>query len=129
MLYWAEGSKGRNVIHFSNSGVAMMVMFARFLRESLCIEDERFRLSINAYTNNGLSIEDIEAHWLAELQLPASCVRKHILNHTPTSSSGRAKNRLVHGVCSLKAGDTRALQHIYGAIQEYGGFNEPRWLG
>ncbi|HVF77276.1 MAG TPA: hypothetical protein VNA28_03180 [Solirubrobacteraceae bacterium] len=40
----------------------------------------------------------------------------------PTSSSGHAKNRLVYGVCSLKLGSTHALQHIYGAIQEYGDF-------
>jgi hypothetical protein len=129
MLYWAEGSKGRNVIDFANSDVAMVVTFCRFMRESLGVEQDRIRLSINAYTNNGLSIDDIEAHWLTALGLPRSCVRKHVVNHTPTSSSGRAKNRLVYGVCSLRVGSTQALQHIYGAIQEYAGFDEPRWLG
>ena len=71
----------------------------------------------------------IEAHWLDGLGLPRSVLRKHMINHTPTSSSGRAKNRLVYGVCSLRLGSTQVLQHIYGAIQEYGGFDEPRWLG
>jgi len=33
-----------------------------------------------------------------------------------------------YGVCRLCLGDTRIAQHIYGAIQEYGGFEEPRWL-
>lgn len=129
MLYWAEGSKGRNVIHFANSDVAMVVVFRRFLRGCMEVPDHRVCLALNAYTNNGLTIDEIEAHWLATLGLPASCVRKHMVNHMPTSSSGRAKNRLIYGVCSLKVGSTPALQHIYGAIQEYGGFEEPRWLG
>jgi hypothetical protein len=83
---------------------------------------------INAYTNNGLSIDEIEAFWLDLLDLPKTSVRKHTLNHMPTSSSGRAKNRLRYGVCFLVVHSTPLVQHIYGAIQEYGGFEEPRWL-
>lgn len=128
MLYWAEGAKGRNSVHFANSDVPMVVVFTRFLKQSLGVTGERIRLSINVYTNNGLQIDEIERHWLTELQLPRSCVRKHMLNHMPTSSSGQAKNRLIYGVCSLRLGSTHVLQHIYGAIQEYGGFEEPRWL-
>jgi hypothetical protein len=33
-----------------------------------------------------------------------------------------------YGVCCLTLYDTRIAQHIYGAIQEYGRFEEPRWL-
>ena len=62
------------------------------------------------------------------LDLPRDCVRKHALNHFPTSSSGRAKTRLQYGVCFLIVHRTWVVQHIYGAIQEYGGFEEPRWL-
>lgn len=46
----------------------------------------------------------------------------------PTSSSGRAKNKLPYGVCTLRSHNTWMLQHIYGAIQEYGSFEEPAWL-
>ncbi len=55
-------------------------------------------------------------------------MRKHTLNHYPTSSSGRKRNKLPYGTCSLAVFDSRIVQHIYGAIQEYGGFEEPRWL-
>jgi hypothetical protein len=57
----------------------------------LGIDREAILLSLNVYTNNGLSIEEIEAYWLDLLDLPSSSVRKHMLNHRPTSSSGRAK--------------------------------------
>jgi len=51
-----------------------------------------------------------------------------MVNHMPTSSSGRAKNRLVYGVCTLSIHCTWVVQHIHGAIQEYADFEEPRWL-
>lgn len=59
----------------------------------------------------------------------AESLRKGVENHLPTSSSGRKANKLPLGVCTLRVKkSTRLLQHIYGAIQEYGGFDEPRWL-
>jgi hypothetical protein len=128
MLYWAEGAKARNTVEFSNSDPRMLVLFSRFLTEALGVEIDEIVMSINVYTNNGLSIEEIEAYWLDLLDLPQTSVRKHTVNHMPTSSSGRAKNRLPYGVCTLRVHSTWIVQHIYGAIQEYGGFDEPAWL-
>lgn len=33
LLYWAEGTKGKNAIKFSNSDLAMVRLFCRFLTE------------------------------------------------------------------------------------------------
>jgi hypothetical protein len=128
MLYWAEGAKSRNQVKFANSDPPMVLLFRRFLTDALAIDPAQICLSLNAYTNNGLCIDEIERFWLELLDLPQSSVRKHILNHMPTSSSGRAKNRLRYGVCFLVVHSTRAVQHIYGAIQEYAAFEEPRWV-
>lgn len=89
--------------------------------------DERIRVRLNVYTRNGMSLQEIEDHWLGTLDLPGSGLRGHILNHTPTSSSGR-KRTLPYGVCTIRVHSTRLVQHIFGAIQEYGGFEELRWL-
>jgi hypothetical protein len=128
MLYLPEGSKGQSDVHFSNSDPRTVLLFRRFLTESLGLPRESILLSLNVYTNNGLSIAEIEHHWLELLGLPATSIRKHTLDHTPTSSSGRAKHRLPYGVCTLRVHNTWMLQHIYGAIQEYAGFEEPSWL-
>jgi hypothetical protein len=128
MLYWAEGAKARNTVQFSNSDPRMLVLFRRFLTDALAIEIDEILMTLNVYTNNGLSIEEIEGYWLDLLDLPRSCVRKHTVNHMPTSSSGRAKNKLPYGVCTLRVHSTWMVQHIYGAIQEYAGFDEPAWL-
>jgi hypothetical protein len=128
MLYWAEGAKARNTAKLSNSDPNMVRFFRRFLTESLHVEIAKISMTLNVYTTNGRSIGEIERYWLDLLHLPASATRKHTLNHMPTSSSGRAKNKLPYGVCSLRVCSTRVVQHIYGAIQEYAGFDEPRWL-
>jgi hypothetical protein len=128
MLYWAEGAKGRHAIQFTNSDPRMLVLFRRFLTESLGVERERICMTMNVYTGNGLTIDQIERYWLDLLDLPKSSVRKHAINHMPTSSSGRAKNKLPYGVCTLRVSNSWMLQHIYGAIQEYAGFEEPAWL-
>jgi hypothetical protein len=130
MLYWSEGSKDRNMLTFANSDVSMVQFFARFLRECLGIPDERMTVRLNVYLGNGLSLEAIENHWLQALSLPRSCLRGHQIDHYPTSSSGTRLNKLPYGVCALRVlRSTPILQHIFGAIQEYGGFEEPKWLG
>jgi hypothetical protein len=129
MLYWAEGAKARNTLTFANSDAHMVRFFARFLRESMGVRTSDFRIRLNVYTNNGLSIAEIEDHWLDAVGAPRSCLRGHSLNHYPTSTSGKRPKRLPYGVCTLKvARSTWLVQHIAGAIQEYGGFDEPRWL-
>jgi hypothetical protein len=129
MLYWAEGAKGRNQVRLANSDVHMLGFFMRFLRTYFDLDDDRFGVRLNVYTGNGLSITEIDDHWLRALHLPRSCLRKHTLNHRPTSSSGMKKRKLPYGVCFLAVyRSTAIVQHIYGAIQEYAGFEEPRWL-
>jgi hypothetical protein len=92
MLYWAEGSKRRNAVQFTNSDPRMVAFFRRFLVEGLGLKPADIHLSINVYTNNGMGIDEIERYWLDLLRLPRSSARAHVLNHTPTSSSGRARN-------------------------------------
>lgn len=129
MLYWAEAKKGRNAAVLSNSDPAMCTLFCRFMRECFAVSSDRLTFSINVYTNNGRSIDEIEAFWLDTLDLPPSSARKHMTNHFPTSSSGKKRDKLPNGVCTIRvAKSTRIVQHIYGAIQEYAGIECPEWL-
>lgn len=128
MLYWAEGSKERNACTFANSDLRMMRTFRGFLWDSMGVEDADIRMRINVYLGSGSTIEVIEEHWLSELDLPASCLRAHQIDHFPTSSSGKRKNKLRYGVCTLRVSNTYLVQRIFGAIQEYTGINQPHWL-
>lgn len=128
MLYWAEGAKRRNAVKLTNSDADLVRFFCRFLRAAFGLPPQAFAVSLNVYTGNGVTVAEIERHWLEALDLPATCLRKHSLDCKPTSSSGRRTNRLPFGVCTVTVYSTQVVQHIYGAIQAYAGFEEPRWL-
>jgi hypothetical protein len=128
MLYWAEGSKVRNSLEIANSDPHMLSMFLRFLRHEFPSEVDAVTFRLNLYTGNGLSVEDVETFWLGHLELPISCLRKHTLNNRPAPSSGIKRNKLPYGVGTLSLCRTRVVQHVWGAIQEYGEFDEPAWL-
>ena len=128
MLYWAEGTKSRNSATLANSDAELVRLFCRFLTESLSVSPADITVRLNVYLNNGISIAEIETYWLDLLGLDRRCSRKHALDFRPTSSSGQRANKLPYGVCTISVHSTRIVQHIYGAIQEYAGFEEPRWL-
>lgn len=127
MLYWAEGAKARNEIKFVNSDADMMVLFVRFMRESLQVPDNRLKVRINVYLGNGLSPEEIIDYWLNLLDLTEDHLNKSRFNAQPKSSK-QTKRNLVYGTCELYMSSTRYIQHIYGAIQEYAGIEKPKWL-
>jgi hypothetical protein len=60
MLYWAEGAKSRNTVKFVNSDPQMVWFFRRFLTEALAVDVDKIAMTLNVYTTNGLTIEEIE---------------------------------------------------------------------
>jgi hypothetical protein len=71
---------------------------------------------------------EIEDFWLATVGLPRSCMTKTMVNRYSRASKRTRKNRLPYGTCRVTVHSTRVVQHLYGAIQEYGGFDRPEWL-
>lgn len=102
----------------------MVLFFIRFLREEFRVEDTSIALRIHCHTEDAQEIKRIETYWCDLLELPASCVRK---TYIKDSTSARL-NRLQNGVCDIRIHRTDIVQHIYGAIQEYAGFENPAWL-
>jgi hypothetical protein len=124
MLYWAEGSKERNSIYFVNSDPHMLLLFMRFLREELNVLPDDITLRIHCHTSVVEGIESIKRYWTNLFVLPMESVRKvHV-----KQGSAKKSNVHVNGVCGIKVHSTALLHHIYGAIQEYGGFENPAWL-
>jgi hypothetical protein len=59
MLYWAEGSKTRNVAALTNSDPEVLRLYLRFLRECHSVADEKVALTVHCYVTNGLSADEI----------------------------------------------------------------------
>jgi AcrR family transcriptional regulator len=128
MLYWAEGSKTRNVAQLSNSDPEVVRFFVDFLRRHFDVPDRDIRVTCNLFADHLPDQERIEQFWLDVLQLPPECLRKSIVNVYSKYSQKKRKNMLPYGTCRVSVHRTRLIQTIYGAIQEYGGFERPEWL-
>jgi hypothetical protein len=127
MLYWAEGSKRRNGVVFTNADAGMLRFFLRFLRECYRVADDQVRLSVNCHLGQGLTLEQIEQWWLETLDLPRSCLTAAAVNR-PSRASKAVRRPLVHGTARLAISSTWLVQSIYGGIQEYAEIERPEWL-
>jgi predicted transcriptional regulator len=130
MLYWAEGDKGsRNCARLSNSDPEVIRLFARFLRDCLQVPDHQMRVTCHLFADHVDRQREIEQFWLDTVALPRSCLCKSFVNVYSKYSKKKRQNKLPYGTARLTAHSTRAVQSIYGAIQEYAGFERPEWLG
>lgn len=97
----------------------------RFLRVAMNIPDEAIALYIHCHTNDKSEQQRIERYWVELLELNETCLRKTQVK----KGSDTRRNILANGVCGISVARSTALaQHIYGAIQEYAGFDNPAWL-
>jgi transcriptional regulator with XRE-family HTH domain len=128
MLYWAEGSRNRNQLVFTNSDPEMVDLFVHFLRRCYGITHERIALTVNVHLGNGLAVEEIEGWWLRRLGLPAGRLRQSIVNR-PSRASQRKRRTLPYGTARIAVSSTALVQSILGAIQAYAALERPEWLG
>ena len=129
MLYWAEGSKSRTAVQFTNSDPAMIALFVEFLRRSYGAGEESIGVRAHLFADHVADQRRIEAFWLDAARLPSSCLRRSVVNRYSASSLRRRTRRLPYGTCRITLHRAAVVQSIYGAIQEYAGFERPEWLG
>ena len=84
-------------------------------------------LSVNVHLNNGSSVDEIHACWLARLELPPTCLRAASVNR-PSKASRWRRNVLPYGTARVAVHSTEIVQSIYGAIQVYGAFEREAWV-
>lgn len=130
MLYWAEGYKSNNksCLSFANSDPYMLKFFINFIITCFDISIKDIKWKINCYTNNGFDVDEIKNYWINELGLSEDNLGKVQINKV-SKSSKRKRNTLNYGTVYLVIYSTKIIQHIYGAIQEYGKFEREEYLG
>jgi predicted transcriptional regulator len=128
MLYWAEGSRNRNRLVFTNSDPEMVRLFVTFLRRAFGLPPERFRLTCNLFADHEERQLQIEQFWLGITELPPASLCKSTINRYSRYSQKKRKNKLPFGTCRIVVFSTEITQTIYGSIQELAGFDRPEWL-
>ncbi len=106
----------------------MARFFVAFLRTYFEVDDRDLRVTCHLYADHVVRVREIEQFWLDALGLPESCLCKSVVNAYSRHSKRKRLNMLPYGTCRVGLGRTRVVQSIYGAIQEYGGFDRPQWL-
>jgi transcriptional regulator with XRE-family HTH domain len=129
MLYWAEGSKGRNTVKLTNSDPDLLAYFLRFLREHFSVPNRRVRIACNLFADHVERQHEIEDFWLSRLALSRESLRTSTVNTYSKYSQKKRTNQLPYGTTALIVHSTRIAQTIYGSIQELGAFERPEWLG
>src|SRR5206468_7306804 len=80
MLYWAEGSKERNQLQFTNSDPVMAQFFVDFLKTYFDLRGDEIRITCQLYADHLERQAEIEHHWLEALGLPPESLRKSVVN-------------------------------------------------
>lgn len=128
LLYWAEGSKDRNHVDFTNSDPEMVKFFVRFLKTYWNLRNEDIRITCNLFADHVDQQRDIEQYWLDVAALAHESLRVSTVNVYSKYSKKKRRNRLPYGTCRVTVARTRVVQAIYGGIQEIGGFTRDAWL-
>ena len=128
MLYWAEGSKRRNQLCFSNSDPEMVRFFIAFLKTYFDIRARDIRITCHLFADHIEHQREVEQFWLNEAGLPGESLRKSVVNVYSRSSKRKRINKLPYGTCQVVVSRTWVLQSILGSIQTYAGFERPTWL-
>ena len=127
MLYWAEGSKERNQLQFTNSDPIMCRFFVDFLKTYFELELSQIRITCHLYDHLEHQTE-VERHWLDVLGLPQESLRKSVVNVYSRYSKRKRVGNLPYGTCRIVVTKTWVTQMVFGGIQEIGGFKRDSWL-
>jgi hypothetical protein len=106
----------------------MVRTFVRFLRTYFDLRPVEIRVSCYLYADHLKRQREIARFWLDITGLPTASLRRSIVNVYSRYSARKRMNKLPYGTCRIVVNRTRVVQSIYGAIQEYAGFDRPVWL-
>lgn len=117
-VYWAEGTKKKNTVSLANTDPEMIKVFFHFLVNTF---GQKPKVSFSYHEDEGNAPEPVaRAFWANHLGISEDEVCS-FANKDKRVRTGLKKKRHLYGMCILTLGSTRAAQHIYGALEVYGG--------
>ena len=123
MLYWAEGSKSKNYVRFTNCDRYMIKFFVGFLRTYYGVVSENMTLSLQYHDTSTKSFEELCQFWINELNIAGCRIGKPYVKKNTAAWS-----KHEYGVCNISVSNTELANRIWGSIQEYIGFDNPEGL-
>jgi hypothetical protein len=110
VLYWAEGSKGRNRLSMANTDPRALRLFVRWIRTFV---EPAARFSIALHLHEGNDEDAAIRYWRAETGLHRANLHKTFIKPKGT---GHRKNHLEHGICTVRM---RKCSDAWNVVMEW----------
>jgi Homeodomain-like domain len=118
MLYWAEGSKRRSSVVFSNCDEDMLLYFISCFKKINGYKSEKICIRVGAYEGEEINIKK---YWSDFLNLPITSIRQ--VQYLENKNNNKY-NKYSNGCLRFEYNDVRFIQMIYGGIQAAIGVNK-----
>lgn len=96
ILYWAEGTKGRGMLKFTNTDPRLMLLFITLLRESYDIDETKFRVRMHLHWYHKERLT--KQFWSDLLKIPSKQFNK---TYWKKRSKEKVFRRNIGGICFL----------------------------
>ncbi len=96
-LYWAEGTKGRDVLQFANTDPRLILLFVTMLRNNFELDQSKFRVRLHLHFYH--REKEVKKFWSQLLNIPESQFNKTYRKHR---SKERTFRRNIGGICFIK---------------------------
>ena len=124
MLYWAEGSKGRQMVVFANTDPKLSLLFITLLRNCFAIDESKLRVRIHLHDYH--KEKDVKKFWSNLLQVPESQFNKCYLKKR---SKQKVFRRNIGGICFIKYNSVylqeKIMQYAYNIADKLVSYNVP----
>lgn len=97
VLYWAEGTKGRNRLIMANTDPRALRLFIRWVRTYL---DPKAQFTLALHLHEGNDEMAARDYWRRATGLDHA---RFIKSYIKPRGTGHRKNHLAHGVCTVRA--------------------------
>lgn len=121
MLYWAEGTRSKNNLQFTNCNEKIIEFFVKFIKKYYGVKNEDIALTFQYH--EGGSPEKIFEYWIDFLELYGCRTTKPYCKKLKSS-----KTKHINGVCRVSVHRTEIVNRVWGSVQKYIGFSDPDYL-
>lgn len=115
LLYWAEGTKSKSGIEFTNTDPKMIKVMMKFLRKILCIPNDKFKIMVRL-SDKG-DIERAKNYWSRITKISQRNFRKSEILKLKKNS--KSINRYPYGLCRVIVHDISAQRKIRALIEKF----------
>lgn len=97
MLYWAEGSKGRDILGIANTDPRILLLFITLLRRCYTLDESKFRLRI--YIHHYHDEDKLKNYWSNLLEIDKGLFHK---SHRKQRNANKRFRRNFGGICTIR---------------------------